>query len=161
MSPPHFRDGADSHTLPYGLAALRLHGLRHQQHRTYPASAHHPGFCVRDLLHPVRWDPSFMSRCHLFETVTEFSAFCITFAGERCIFMEYKSKPGPESHQHQQRCSQPELLHQCSLPSPTAGGCDAHICCPLRSRSCSRMFTRTCWRRMKKESVRETSNGFP
>lgn len=61
MFPPHSRDGADGHTLSHGVSALRLHGLHHQQHRTHPASAHHPGVCVRHLLHPLRWGPLFMA----------------------------------------------------------------------------------------------------
>lgn len=57
------RDGSYGHALPHGVSALRLHGLHHQQHRTHPASAYHPGLCVRHLLHSLRWDPSLISRC--------------------------------------------------------------------------------------------------
>lgn len=54
-SPSHQRNGPDRHALPHGVAALRLHGLRHQQHRTHPAAAHHPRLRLRDLLHTVRY----------------------------------------------------------------------------------------------------------
>lgn len=57
-SSPSCRDGPDRHALPHGLPALRLHRLRHQQHRTHPAAAHHPRLRVRDLLHPVRYERS-------------------------------------------------------------------------------------------------------
>lgn len=49
------RNGPDGHALPHGVPALRLHGLRHQQHRTHPAAAHHPRLRLRDILHTVRY----------------------------------------------------------------------------------------------------------
>lgn len=82
--PPHSRDGADGHTLSHGVSALRLHGLRHQQHRAHPASAHHPGVCVRHLLHPLRWGPLFMG----------FPALPATFAAPGCVFMANRSTAG-------------------------------------------------------------------
>lgn len=68
------RDGEDGHAVPHGVTALCLYGLRHQQHWPHPAPAHHPGVCLRHLLHSLRYSSSPTARLDWLQQPSESTA---------------------------------------------------------------------------------------
>lgn len=52
--PPACRDDPLGHSVPSGQPFLHVHRLCAQQYRPHPASSHHPGLCLWNLLYPVR-----------------------------------------------------------------------------------------------------------
>ena len=63
--PPLLRDDSLGHSVPSGQSLLHVHRLRPQQHRPHPASPHHPGVCLWDLLHPLRYSDHLSISCHI------------------------------------------------------------------------------------------------
>lgn len=52
---PFLRDDPLSHSISSGQPLLHVHRLCPQQHWPRSTSPHHPGICLWDLLHPLRY----------------------------------------------------------------------------------------------------------